>query len=434
MKTNRATVIGLGKIGLPLAVKISDTVSNVYGLDISPFVVEQINAASSPVRGEPDLDERLGDAVRAGRLKATIDPHEAISGSEVVIVVVPLVVDTDGQPDFKSIDAATAAVGKNMQKGTLVVFETTLPVGTTRQRFGKILERESGLKLGEDFVLAFSPERVSSGSVFKDLSAYPKLVGGVNENSGIRAQKFYEQVLEFQSRPDLPRPNGVWNLGTSEAAELAKLLETTYRDVNIGLANQFADYARAINVNVYEVIEASNSQPYSHIHTPGISVGGHCIPVYPHFYLQGHPEATIVSEARQVNKSAPANAISQIVEAFGPLSGKKVAILGLAYRGGVKESAFSGTFGLVSEVKKHGGIPVVNDPLYSDLELEKLGLESFTLGEECDVAILHTSHIEYRDLSPKDLKGCTLFFDGRNFAPEAIRSGMEYLSVVWQQK
>jgi nucleotide sugar dehydrogenase len=427
-------VIGLGKIGLPLAVKISDTVSNVHGLDISPFVVEQINAGYSPIIGEPDLDERLGDAVRAGRLQATTDGQEAISGSEVIIVVVPLVVDVDGQPDFRSIDSATAVVGKNIQKGTLVVFETTLPVGTTRQRFGKILERESGLKLGEDFFLAFSPERVSSGSVFKDLSAYPKLVGGVNEDSGIKAQKFYEQVLEFQSRPDLPRPNGVWNLGTSEAAELAKLLETTYRDVNIGLANQFADYARSINVNVYEVIEASNSQPYSHIHSPGISVGGHCIPVYPHFYLQGHPQATIVSEARQVNKSAPANAISQIVDAYGPFSGKKVAILGLAYRGGVKESAFSGTFELVSEVKKHGGIPVINDPLYSDSELEKLGLESFTLGEECDVAILHTSHIEYRNLSPKDFKGCTLFFDGRNSAPEAIRSGMEYLSLVWNQK
>jgi nucleotide sugar dehydrogenase len=429
-----ATVIGLGKIGLPLAVKVSENVTNVYGLDISSLVVDQINSGNSPVGGEPDLDQKLLESINTGRLRATTNGEEAISRSEVVIVVVPLVVALDGEPDFRSIDAATAVVGQNIQKGTLVVYETTLPVGTTRQRFGKILERESSLKLGEDFFLAFSPERVSSGSVLKDLSAYPKLVGGVNEDSGIRAQKFYEQVLEFQSRPDLPRPNGVWNLGTSEAAELAKLLETTYRDVNIGLANQFADYARSINVNVYEVIEASNSQPYSHIHSPGISVGGHCIPVYPHFYLQGHPEATIVSEARQVNKSAPANAISQIVEAFGPLSGKKVAILGLAYRGGVKESAFSGTFDLVSEVKKHGGLPVVNDPLYSDLELEKLGLESFTLGEGCDVAILHTSHIEYRDLSPKDLKGCTLFFDGRNFAPEAIRSGMEYLSVVWQQK
>ena len=132
---------------------------------------------------------------------------------------------------------------------------------------------------------AHSPERVFSGRIFEDLRKYPKLIGGLDDPSSKRVAEFYEAVLDFDDRPDLARGNGVWDLGSVEAAELAKLAETTYRDVNIGLANTFAMYADSIGVDIFAVIEASNSQPFSHIHQPGIAVGGHCIPVYPRFYL-----------------------------------------------------------------------------------------------------------------------------------------------------
>ena len=429
MSTTTATVVGLGKIGLPLAVKLCDSIDLIYGLDVSALLVEQINQGNNPLRGEANLDQQLGAAVAQGKLVATTDAVQAISNSEVVLVVVPLIIDSSGQADFSSIDSAARIVGENMKAGTLVIFETTLPVGTTRTRFGPILERESGMTLERDFYLAYSPERVSSGSIFQDLSTYPKLVGGVNERSGDKATEFYGESLQFSERSDLNRQNGVWNLGTAEAAELAKLMETTYRDVNIALANQFAEHARSLGLNIYELVEAANSQPFSHIHAPGISVGGHCIPVYPHFYLMGHPTASIIAEARKVNKGVPVGVIRQLGAVLGSIAGKTIAILGLAYRGGVRESAFSGTFDLVSEIEKQGGIALVHDPLYSAEEIETYGLKPFRLGESCEVAILHTAHVEYKELAPSDFVDCALFFDGRNFAPTSIRDEMNYLLI-----
>ena len=152
-----------------------------------------------------------------------------------------------------------------------------------------------------DFHLVFSPERVLTGRVFSDLRKYPKLVGGIDEASTAAGIAFYEAVLDFDDRPDLADKNGVWNLGTAEASEMAKLAETTYRDVNIALANQFAIFAEGANIDIAKVIAASNSQPYSHIHQPGIAVGGHCIPIYPRFYLWNDPEATVVRSARAVS-------------------------------------------------------------------------------------------------------------------------------------
>ncbi len=195
------------------------------------------------------------------------------------MLVVPLFVDERGTPDFRAMDAATRAVAAGLRPGTLVSYETTLPVGTTRDRFAPLLAQDSGLLPERDFSLVFSPERVFTGRVFADLRRYPKLVGGIGPHSAKDGVRFYESVLDFDVREELSRPNGVWDLGSAEAAELAKLAETTYRDVNIALANQFARFADRSGVDIDAVIEACNTQPYSHIHRPGIAVGGHCIPV-----------------------------------------------------------------------------------------------------------------------------------------------------------
>src|SRR5690606_9964362 len=162
---------------------------------------------------------------------------------------------------------------------------------------------------------------------------------------------------------------------------MAKLAETTYRDVNIGLANQFAKFAAAHGIDIYKVIDASNSQPYSHIHRPGIAVGGHCIPVYPRLYLSGDPDATIVSTARAANAMMPGYAVSLLAEAYGPLTGARVVVLGAAYRGGVKETAFSGVFATVDALRVRGAVPVVHDPMYTDDELRALGFTPYHLGE-----------------------------------------------------
>ncbi len=422
----RIAVIALGKIGLPLAVQFANKGHEVVGVDVNQSVVDLINAGKEPFPGEAHLQEHLSELVPVGRLRATTDYADAVPGADAVVLVVPLFVDSEAKPDFGWMDGATRSLGEHLAPGTLVSFETTLPVGTTRERWKPLLEQVSGLTEGKDFHLVFSPERVLTGRVFADLRKYPKLVGGLSAEGAARATAFYEEVLDFDERPDLVRPNGVWDLGSAEAAELAKLAETTYRDVNIGLANQFARFAATHGIDVYQVIEASNSQPYSHIHQPGIAVGGHCIPVYPRLYLWNDPEATVVAAARAANAGMPDYTIGLLEGAYGDLKGARVVVLGASYRGGVKETAFSGVFAAVDALKARGATPLVHDPMYSDEEIERLGFAPFHLGEAADAAVIQADHAEYRDLAPADLPGVKAFIDGRRVSSADRWPGIAY--------
>lgn len=421
-------VVALGKIGLPLAVQFAAKGHRVIGADIDEKVVERVNAATEPFTGEHDLDVRLKEAIAAGLLSATTDTTAAVAASDVVVVVVPLFTDAEGIPDFAWMDAATQAVAAGLKPGALVSYETTLPVGTTRTRWAPMLAEGSGLTPGEDFHLAFSPERVFTGRVFADLRRYPKLVGGIDEASAERGVAFYEAVLDFDARDDLPRPNGVWDLGSAEASELAKLAETTYRDVNIGLANQFARFAGRHDIDVQRVIEACNSQPFSHIHQPGIAVGGHCIPVYPRMYLWNDPEATVVRAAREANAAMPAYAVDLLAAAYGDLDGVGVLVLGAAYRGGVKETAFSGVFGVVEALRARGAVPFVSDPLYGPAELTALGLVPHD-NQAVTAAILQADHAEYRELSADDLPDVRVLVDGRRTTDPAKWPGVRRLVI-----
>lgn len=417
------SIIGLGKIGLTLAVQIASQGNHqVIGCDIDSRVVSNVNAGVAPFLGEPQLPELLSKVVKDNHLRAVEDSSSAIRQSQIVVIVVPLVVDSKGTPEWQNIDEVTRIVGASMASGTLVVYETTLPVGTTRDRFGSILIEASGLTPERDFFLAYSPERVFSGRVFENFRNYPKLVGGVGSKSIERVVDFYESSISFDNRSDLTRPNGVWSLGSTEAAEMAKLAETTYRDVNIALANQFAVHAEQIGVDFYQVIEACNSQHFSHIHKPGVAVGGHCIPVYPHLYLQGDPSATIVSAARKANKAMPSHIISRMEQELGSLEGKTVVILGLSYRGGVKEHAFSGAWDLIQELRSKKAHPLVNDPMYSNEELEAVGLDSFTLGGLCDAAIIQADHASFKGLTKEDIPSARFLVDGRNISSSSLRA------------
>ncbi|QFG22368.1 nucleotide sugar dehydrogenase [Actinomadura sp. WMMB 499] len=424
----RICVVALGKIGLPLAVQFARKGHRVIGADVDERVVADVNAGREPFPGEAGLGRYLAETVADGRLSATADTAAAVAESEAVVLVVPLFVDADGVPDFGSMDAATRAVAEGLRPGTLVSYETTLPVGTTRTRWAPMLAEGSGLAAGTGFHLVFSPERVLTGRVFADLRRYPKLVGGIDGASAERGVAFYADVLDFDERPDLDRPNGVWDLGSAEAAELAKLAETTYRDVNIGLANQFARYADAAGIDVMKVIDACNTQPYSHIHRPGIAVGGHCIPVYPRMYLWNDPEATVVRAARDANTAMPEYAAGLLADTYGDLTGAPVLVLGAAYRGGVKETAFSGVFPTVEALRARGAVPYVSDPMYTPEELEALGLPPHR-GEPVTAAIVQADHAEYRTLGSSDFPGVKVLVDGRRVTDPARWTGADRVVI-----
>ncbi|MDO8480292.1 MAG: nucleotide sugar dehydrogenase [Nanoarchaeota archaeon] len=357
---NTVSVVGLGKIGLPLAVQCANKGKIVIGCDVQKSIVEGINAGNNHVPEEPGLTEPVKRYVKAGKLSATLDTPAAVARSEVVIVVVPLIVDAQKRPDFRMIDSATEAVGRGLQKGALVIFETTLPVGTTRTRLAQKLCSVSGLALSQ-FFLAFSPERVYSGRILKDLATYPKVVGGVDVESTKRAVAFYSSILDT---PIIPL--------TSDEAEFTKLIDMTYRDVNIALANEFAKFASEKGLDVLRCIEASNSQPYSKILQPGIGVGGHCAPVYPYFLTTQSPSLKLAELARAENDGMAEYLVRHLEEAV-PLKGKNVLIAGLAYRANVKETAFTTTKLILEALKKRHAEVFIIDPLFSDDEIRAFG-------------------------------------------------------------
>jgi UDP-N-acetyl-D-mannosaminuronic acid dehydrogenase len=398
----RAVVVALGKVGLPLAARIALAGHEVVGCDVDPRVVDAVNAGEPPFPNEAGLPEALAETVGDGRLRAVTDTAAAVAeGPDLVVAVPPLMVDAAARPDWAILDAVVDDIGRGLRAGggrVTVSVETTVPVGTTRGRVAPALAARSGLASERDFHTIFSPERVFSGRAIADLDAYPKLVGGLSPEGEARGIELYASFLDAEVR----------GLGSAEAAELSKLAETTYRDINIAFANELARYADRLGIDVLAVIDAANSQPYSHVHRPGIAVGGHCIPVYPRFLLAGDADARLPLAAREVNEQMPAYA----AELLGDVEGLRVLILGVAYRGGVKETAFSGAFPLRDALTARGAQVLAADPLFSSDELRALGFAPWD-GEPVDAAVVQTDHGEYYDLRGADLPGARVIVDGR---------------------
>jgi nucleotide sugar dehydrogenase len=304
------------------------------------------------------------------------------------------------------MDAAVASIAPGVHAGSLVVFETTLPVGDTRHRFAPRLEQASGLRADDDFFVAFSPERLYSGAALRNLATYPKLVGGIGAASTDRAARFYASVLDTE----------VVAMSSAEAAEFSKLADTTYRDVNIALANEFARYADRVGVDVQEVIAAANSQPYSHIHQPGLGVGGHCIPVYPHFLLSRAPEMELVALSRRVNDGQVGVAIRAIQKELGGLEEIPVLVLGLTYRSGVKELAYTRALPLIERLAFHGAHVSAYDPLLGDDEIARTGATPYRWGERSDARAIVTQTADplFAGLDFGLFPDLEILLDGRN--------------------
>jgi nucleotide sugar dehydrogenase len=415
-------VVGLGKIGLPLAAQYASKGLSVVGCDPDAGLVSEVSAGRCPLVGERTLARSIRKAVSAGCLEATTDTAEAVRGAQVVVVIVPVGLTPGRRPDFSRLDEAAAAVARGLGPGTLVILETTVPVGTTRRRLGPALEA-SGLRMGAGFRLAYSPERVSVGRIFADLKRYPKIVGGIDDESRDGAVVFYRRALDAD----------VIAVRDAETAEFVKLAETTYRDVNIALANELAVYADSRGLDSAEAFAAANSQPYSHLHQAGVGVGGHCIPVNPHLLMDEGSSLRLPALARELNDAMAAYGVGKLEEALGGLRGRTVLILGLAYRPNVKEAAGSSTFALARELEARGARALVHDPLFSADEVEAAGLrpaQPFP-PPEVDAVVIQALHDQYRGLDLGTFAGCRVVLDGRNALSQAEveARGMRYLGI-----
>ena len=378
MKIN---VVGLGKAGLPLAAVIADSGIQVIGSDLDKEKIGMINKGINPIEEEPGLKELIRKH-GGKKLKATTDTIKAAKECNVHIVIVPLFIDKNKKPDFSILKSAFSNIAKGLKKKDIVVLETTVPVGTTENLLKEILEKGSGLKAGTDFYLAYSPERIMTGYSISRYKEFPKVIGGINKESTDKAFEVYKKFAN---------PVKVSNART---AELVKVAEGIYRDVNIALANELLKVAENYKIDFWEMREAANHQ-FCNIHEPG-NVGGHCTPLYP-WFLINEMDVPLIKKAREVNDDMIHyyfNKIKNIIKN----NGKKVGIIGLSFREGVKEKAYSRSIAMIELLKSKGYEVFGSDPLYSKEETEKTFKVKFLDDfRKMDAIILMNKEVKYKD-------------------------------------
>lgn len=368
----KASIVGLGKAGLPLAAVIAESGIDTVGIDIAKERVDFINSGGNPIPEETGLDELLGKVV--GNTFKAVSTYEEASDCSTYIVIVPLFIDKETHvPDFSILNSAFENLSKIIKDGDLVVLETTVPVGTTR-KFKKILD-----KSGKDFKLAYSPERIMTGYSISRYKEFPKVVGGINEESTNAAYDFYSNFC-----------SSVEKVSSDKAAELIKISEGVYRDLNIALANELYKVCDSEGLDYREVKEKAN-HAYCHLHDPG-NVGGHCIPVYPWFLINNF-DVPLIKQGRLQNDDMVKYYAGKISK-----DAKKVAVCGLTYREGVKELAYSRSIAMVDHLKDLGYDVFAHDPLMSEEEINSLDINYDNDFTSCDAIILMNKSKEYIDL------------------------------------
>jgi nucleotide sugar dehydrogenase len=425
MTTARIAVVGGGRMGLPLACVLSQRGAHVTVCDINSALVDSISAGRCPYE-EPGLPELMAELYGTGRLSATVDTAAAVSRADAVVVIVPAHLTGTRDIDLSILISASRDIGKGLAPGTLVIYETTVAVGTTRQQLVPALESSSGLSAGKDFHVAYSPERVKANLVLSRLKSTPKVVGGWDDKALAKASVLYRQYL------DAP----IDEVGSLEAAEMTKLLGMIFRDVNIALANELAAFCELSGVDFDRVRAAANTDGEANLLMPGIGVGGHCTPIYPNFLIRAsrkHGLTQRLSEAaREVNDQQPARELQRLANLWAPLSGRKVHLLGLGFRPDVKVDAFSPAYTLQEHLKSVGAVVSLEDPYYNDAELQEAGFDPGAV-RDVSVVVLNTAHAEFLrpDFTMWRSNGVEVVLDGRNVwnQDDAEAAGILYLGV-----
>ena len=431
-------VYGLGKMGLPLAAVFANRGARVIGVDINQKVVDGINRGKCPILGEPGLLEMLMANVKGQRLSVTTDGVAAAKESDVMVILVPCLLNSDKSPDLTAITAVCSNISQGLSRGDFVILETTAPPRTTKDVVLPIL-KQSGLKEGE-VGLAFCPERTSSGRAIKDITgAYVKVVGGIDELSTETAEAIYSVINK----------KGVITVSDSTTAEAVKLFESIYRDINIAYSNEMSLICHEVQVNPSEVIEIANGpineatgHPFTTLLQPGAGVGGHCIPVYPYFVTKTTAtDTSLIETARKINESMPDYMVNLIMEGLNEIEksvkGSNILILGLAFRGGVKEFRNSPAIPIIQRLKELDANVFLYDPLFSKEEIEGFDAKYADSFDNMDCLVIVTDHKEFKSYDWQEIGSkmrSKVIVDGRQIVePEKVRElGFIYKGIGYR--
>lgn len=403
MKFNTICIIGMGYIGLPTASVFANRGIDVLGMDVNADVIKQLKAGEVHIF-EPGLQKLFHQALESGKLQVSTE----VSPADAFIIAVPTPFFEDKSADMRYVESAAESIVPHLRPGNLVILESTSPPQTTVGLVKPILEK-SGLKAGEDFLLAYSPERVLPGKILEELVGNARVIGGVDRASAEAGRDLYQTFVE-----------GEIILTDATTAEMVKLMENTSRDINIAIANEFSRLAEQFGVDIWEAIGIANRHPRVEILRPGIGVGGHCISVDPWFLVEAAPEtARLVRTAREINDAQPAFIADLVEGAAGGVADKAIAYLGLAFKPNVDDLRESPAVELAHALEARGAKVLACEPFKPQAGLPGIH-QVDTLAEaltDADLVVLAVAHDQFKALDPAEIAGQTpakLVFDAVN--------------------
>jgi nucleotide sugar dehydrogenase len=428
----RIAIYGLGHVGAPLAAVWLRAGAYVIGVDKSRKVLFEAKNGKTTIP-EPNVSEAYNEGIRSGRFKLYDDPIKASRDSYFKMICVPVLSQAQGlSADLTAVSEVATMIGKGLKKNDVVSLNPSVPPGTTEDIVIPIIEKESGLSVKDDFCMIYNPERIYEGRAIKDIEEnYPAILSTVGTNSSQLAITLYSLIFK----------KGVLLLDSIRTAEAEKLFEGVYRDVNIALANEMAKFCEAAGIDFWQARYAANSQPFCHIHKPGIGVGGACIPVYPQFILDVANKNNVLCEvtniSRAINDGMPSYCVRQAIKLldFANLAKSTITILGLAFRGDVLDTRYSPTYSIIKELQKFGVKEIrVHDPLVSsDPSLSNQSNVVLTSDlkkavRNSNLIILATDHQQYKKLD-KTFFGNIPVYDGRGVLDKKLSDKLKILTI-----
>jgi len=403
----KITVIGLGYIGLPTAAMFAKSGFDVIGYDINPKVIEALNQGRIIIE-EPGLGELVKEVVSTGKLKGDTKINE----SDVFIIAVPTPINEDKTANMEYVKTAVESIVKYLRKDNTVILESTSPPGTIDDIVLPILNK-SGLNMGEEVFVAYSPERVLPGKIIQELEENDRVIGGINEKSAEKVKEIYSAFVK-----------GHIYTTDSKTAEMCKLMENTYRDVNIALANELAITCEELGINAWEVIELSNKHPRVNIHQPGPGVGGHCLAVDPWFIVEKQKNGVIIEKSREINDNMPIHVFNRLKHILKD-DNSKIGILGITYKPNIDDTRESPILKLADIILKNTNYKLaLHDPyvLKNNTRFKDYMVNSIEeAAENADILILGVNHREYGNIDFEKISKLMKFkhiYDTRNFLDE----------------
>jgi nucleotide sugar dehydrogenase len=428
----RIAIYGLGHVGAPLAAVWLRAGAFVIGVDKSRKVLFEAKNGKTTIP-EPNVSEAYNEAIRSGRFKLYDDPIKASRDSYFKMICVPVLSEAQGlSADLTAVSEVATMIGKGLKKNDVVSLNPSVPPGTTEDIVIPIIEKESGLSVKDDFCMIYNPERIYEGRAIKDIEEnYPAILSTVGTNSSQLAFTLYSLIFK----------KGVLLLDSIRTAEAEKLFEGVYRDVNIALANEMAKFCEAAEIDFWQARDAANSQPFCHIHKPGIGVGGACIPVYPQFILDVANKINVLCEvtniSRAINDGMPSYCVRQAIKLldFANLAKSTITILGLAFRGDVSDTRYSPTYSIIKELQRFGVKEIrVHDPLVSsDPSLSNQSNVVLTSDlkkavRNSNLIILATDHQQYKKLDKTFFRNIPVY-DGRGILDRNLPDKLKILTI-----